>query len=89
MKKISQEKGSLSSKLSCFLLSYNSTPQTVTGISPAELLMNQKIKMVLDWIILQKTTVRERMREHQEIPPPKYDNSLAIRELGCKVCTTE
>ena len=67
MKKMSQEIGSLSSKLSRFLLSYNSTPQTVTGISPAELLMNRKIKTVLDWIILQKTTVRERMKEHQEI----------------------
>ena len=67
MKKMSQEKGSLSSKLSRFLLSYNSTPQTVTDISPAELLMNRKIKMVLDWIIPQKTTVRKCMREHQEI----------------------
>ena len=67
MKKMSQEKGSLSSKLSRFLLSYNSTPQTVTGISPAELLMNRKIKTVLDWIIPQKTTVRERMWEHPEI----------------------
>ena len=31
MKKMSREKGSLNSKLSRFLLSYNSTPQTVTG----------------------------------------------------------
>ena len=73
---MSQEKGSLSSKLSRFLLSYNSTPQTVTGVSPAELSMNRKIKTVLDWIIPEKTTVRERMREHQEI-----QNFLAIREF--------
>lgn len=42
--------------------------------------MNRKVKTVLDWIIPQKTTVRERMREHQKIKK-KYDNSLAIREF--------
>ncbi len=37
------EKGSVRTKLSHFLLSYRTTPQSTTGVSPAELLMGRKL----------------------------------------------
>lgn len=35
----------------------------------------------MDWIIPQKTTVKERMRKHQEIQKKYHDNSRSIREF--------
>ena len=40
--------GSLRQKLARFLFSYRTTPHSTTGVSPAELLMNRKLKSVLD-----------------------------------------
>ena len=40
--------GSLRQKLARFLFSYRTTPHSTTGASPAELLMNRKLKSVLD-----------------------------------------
>ena len=40
--------GSLKQKLARFLFSYRTTPQSTTGVSPAELLMNKKLRSVLD-----------------------------------------
>lgn len=57
----------LSFKLSRFLLFYNSTPQTATGISPVELLINRKIKAILDFGIPHQISVTERMKRQQGI----------------------
>ncbi|KAJ8388189.1 hypothetical protein AAFF_G00136550 [Aldrovandia affinis] len=40
--------GSVETKLSRFLFKYRSTPQTTTGATPAELLMNRRIRTQLD-----------------------------------------
>ena len=40
--------GSLKQKLARFLFSYRTMPQSTTGVSPAELLMNKKLRSVLD-----------------------------------------
>lgn len=37
-------------KLSRFLLAYRSTPQTTTGVTPAELLFNRRLRMRVDLI---------------------------------------
>ena len=41
-------KGTLKQKLARFLLSYRTTPHSTTCVSPAELLMNRKLKSALD-----------------------------------------
>ena len=38
--------GSLKQRLARFLFSYRTTPQSITGVSPAELLMSQKLRSV-------------------------------------------
>ncbi|KAJ8385583.1 hypothetical protein AAFF_G00184450 [Aldrovandia affinis] len=42
--------GSVETKLSRFLFKYRSTPQTTTGATPAELLMNRRIRTQLDLV---------------------------------------
>ena len=46
MKKLSE--GTLRQKLARFLFSYRITPQSTTGVSPAELLIGRKLRSVLD-----------------------------------------
>ena len=46
MRKMTQ--GTLKQKLARFLFSYRTTPHSTTGVSPAELLMNRKLKSALD-----------------------------------------
>ena len=46
MRKMTQ--GTLKQKLARFLFSYRTTPHPTTGVSPAELLMNRKLKSALD-----------------------------------------
>ena len=42
--------GTLKQKLARFLFSYRTTPHSTTGVSPAELLMNRKLKSALDLV---------------------------------------
>nr|XP_061834657.1 uncharacterized protein K02A2.6-like [Nerophis lumbriciformis] len=42
--------GSVETKVSRFLFKYRSTPQTTTGITPAELLMNRRLRTQLDMV---------------------------------------
>lgn len=46
MKKMTE--GSLRQKLARFLFNCRITPQSTTGVNPSELLMNQKLRSVLD-----------------------------------------
>lgn len=57
MQKMNQWRCSLNLKLSQFLLSYNLTPQMVTGMSPDEVLIRGKIKPVLKLVISNKTSI--------------------------------
>ena len=49
---IAKLEGTISCRLSRFLLSYRITPQTSTGLSPAELLMGRRLRTRLDLIHL-------------------------------------
>ena len=62
LKKIAH--GSLSERLSKFLFNYRLTPQSTTGLSPAELLCGRKLKSRLD---LLKPNMGNRMRKQDEI----------------------
>ena len=55
--------GNLSTKLSRFLLSYRITPQSTTGVAPAELLMGRRLRTALDWI---KPDLERRVEKEQE-----------------------
>jgi len=44
--------GSLQDRVNSFLLKYRTTPQTTTGVTPAELPMGRKLRIHLDLLIL-------------------------------------
>jgi len=54
--------GALQIKIAQFLFSYRTTPQSTTGVSPAELLMERKLRSAFDLIY------RTEWREHKRIP---------------------
>ena len=57
------KEGNLSTKLSRFLLSYRITPQSTTGVAPAELLMGRRLRTALDCI---KPDLDRRVEKEQE-----------------------
>ena len=57
------KEGNLSTKLSRFLLSYRITPQSMTGVAPAELLMGRRLRTALDCI---KPDLDRRVEKEQE-----------------------
>ena len=61
MKKMKE--GSLAQTLARFLFSYRITPQSTTGVSPSELLMNRKLRSVLD-LLKPNVTDRVNLRRH-------------------------
>ena len=82
MKKMVNEKGSLDTKLSRFLLSYRTTPQTTTGKTPGELLMNRKLKTRLDLVNpLSQNTTRTRVEDKQLAQKKKHDSQAPLREF--------
>jgi len=55
--------GTLTDKIARFLFSYRTTPQSTTGVTPAELLMNQKLQSRLDLLkpdLAQRVTANKR-----------------------------
>ena len=62
MKKLEGAEGTVHTKLSRFLLAYRSTPQTTTGVTPAELLFNRRPRTRLDLI---RPDVRQRVEAQQ------------------------
>ena len=50
MKRLEGSEGTVHTKLSRFVLAYRSTPQTTTGVTPAELLFNRCLRIRLDLI---------------------------------------
>jgi len=61
MKKM-QGDGDLETCLSRFLFNYRTTPHTTTDVSPAELLMNLKLRSSLD---LLSPSVKDKVQEKQ------------------------
>ena len=66
--------GTLTDKIARFLFSYRTTPQSTTGITPAELLMNRKLRSRLD---LLKPDLAKRVTEKQEKQKSAHDYHAA------------
>ena len=65
MKKLSN--GLLQDRVNSFLLKYCMTPQTTTGVSPAELLMGRKLRTHLDLLVPDiggKVRMRQNLQKH-------------------------
>jgi len=58
-----QMKGTLQTKLSCFLFHYRLTPNSTTGVAPAELMLMNQPRSHLDCIV---PSMKEKIRQQQE-----------------------
>ena len=63
MKTLEGFEGTMHTRLIRFLLAYRSTPQTTTGVTPAELLLNCRLRTRLDLI---RPELRHRVETQQE-----------------------
>ena len=71
--------GSLKQKLARFLFSYRTTPQSTTGVSPAELLMNKKLRSVLD---LLNSLISNRVESAQDRQIVSHDKRVQSRTFA-------
>ena len=77
VKKMGNEKESIDTKLSRFLLSYHTTPHA----TPGKLLMNRQLKSHLDQVNpLSQNTTHTRV-EKQLVQKKKHDNQVPLREF--------
>ena len=79
MKKLEGSEGTVHTKLSRFLLAYRSTPQTTTGVTPAELLFNRSLRTRLDLI---RPDVRQRVEAHQSSLKEQDDSTRKARQFA-------
>ena len=68
MKKLSE--GSLQDRVNSFLFKYCTTPQTTTGVTPAELLLGRKLRSQLDLLVLD---IGERVRKRHSLQKHSHD----------------
>ena len=64
LKASKNDSGSLSTKLSRFLITYRNTPSSTTGVSPAELFMKHQLRTRLD---LLHPLIQKRVQESKQI----------------------
>ena len=71
---VSKLEGSINVRLARFLLTYRVTPQTTTGLSPAELLMGRRIRIRLDLLHpdTSKTVIARQQRLISHKKPRKF-----------------
>ena len=79
MKKLEGSEGIVHTKLSRFLLAYRSTPQTTTGVTPAELLFNRHLRTRLDLI---RPDVRQHVEGQQLSQKQQHDNTRTARQFS-------
>ena len=79
MKKLEGSEGTVHTKLSRFLLAYRSTPQTTTGVTPAELLFNRHLRTRLDLI---RPDVRQHVEGQQLSQKQQHDNTRTARQFA-------
>ena len=79
MKKLEGFGGTVHTRLSRFFLAYRSTPQTTTGVTPAELLLNHRLRTRLDLI---RPELRHRVETHQEAQKVHHDNTKKARQFA-------
>lgn len=76
MKKLEGFGGTVHTRLSRFLLAYRSTPQTTTGVTPTELLLNRRLRTRLDLI---RPEFRHRVEAQQRAQKEHHDNTKKER----------
>ena len=79
MKKLEGFGGTVHTRLNRFLLAYRSTPQTTTGVTPTELLLNRRLRTQLDLI---RPELRPRVETHQEAQKVHHDNTKKARQFA-------
>ena len=72
--------GSLETKLAQFLFKYRLTPQTVTGVSPAELMFGRPLRSQLD---LLQPNMHTKVQSRQERQKFDHDQHSRSREFKC------
>ena len=70
--------GSLETKLSRFLFKYRMTPQSTTGVSPAELIFGRRLRSHLDNI---RPDIDRKTRLNQERQKQGHDRRARVREF--------
>ena len=63
-------------RISKFLIQYRVTPQTTTGVSPAELLMGRRLRMHLD--LLHPDTASKVADKREKSIPQKQARKFAV-----------
>ncbi len=78
--------GSVASKVARVLFSYRITPQSTTGIRPAEMLLGRKLRSTLD---LLHTDLQQKVRDKQSKQKQHHDNKWQVRsfQVGDAVLT--
>lgn len=79
MKKMSTSEGTLNAKLNRFLLSYRTTPQSTTGMTPSELLFNRRLRTKLDLV---KPEIRKRVVKKQLDQKVYHDQHSKYRKFA-------
>ena len=77
----SMRKSDLKTQVSRFLFRYRCSPQSVTGCTPAELLMNRRLRTPLDML---RPNLRDRVERKQEDQKRYHDNAKPLREFRVK-----
>ena len=70
--------GSLQSRLNKFLFQYRLTPQTTTGLSPAELMFGRRLRSQLD-LLMPSVATRVNVRQQQQ--KVHHDTNCKLREF--------
>ena len=71
--------GPLEVRIARFLLKYRVTPQTTTGLTPAELLMGRRLRTHLDLLF---PTVQQRVRRQQQAQKARRERHPCSRHLN-------
>lgn len=71
--------GSIEARVSRFLFSYHITPQTTTGLSPAEMLMNRRLRSAFDLI---KPDIKSKIENKQMKQKENHDKTARLRKFS-------
>ena len=87
LKKLKQ--GSLETRVSRFLSSYRTTPQSITGLSPSEMLFNRKVRTRFDLVqpCVERQMVQKQLQQklhHDRAPKREYGvgDSVCVKEFA-------
>ena len=75
MKAAKGDPGTQNQKITSFLLSYRTTPHTTTGCTPAELLMNRRLRTRLD---LLRPDLRKKVAKQSSFQPREPKRQLSV-----------